>query len=192
VQIQNSQSTKSGQCQLSRRRFLSGLVSAAGLLIASPVFAAIAPSASRTLAFRHTHTGERARVTYWRDGKYEPENLEILNHLMRDHRNGEQVEMDRDLLDILYALQQRMGSESGEFEIISAYRSPTTNEMLRSKSSGVARRSLHMQGKAIDIRLCNCDLKALRANALALKAGGVGYYPKSGFIHVDTGRVRSW
>jgi uncharacterized protein YcbK (DUF882 family) len=177
---------------MSRRRFLTGLASAAGLVMTSPVIAAIAPSESRSLTFRHTHTGERERVTYWKDGEYLPDNLEILNHLMRDHRSGKQTQMDRKLLDMLYALQQRVGVDSGEFEIISAYRSPATNEMLRGKSSGVAKGSLHMQGKAIDIRLCDCDLKSLRNNALALKAGGVGYYPKSGFIHVDTGRVRFW
>ena len=188
----DSESTFSGQQSISRRRFLSGLASAAGLLITSPVIAAISPMEERTLASRHTHTGEKERVTYWRDGEYLTNNLEAIDHLMRDHRSGERIEMDRELLDMLYALQRRVGMESGEFEIISAYRSPVTNEMLRGKSNGVAKRSLHMQGKAIDIRLCGCDLKTLRNNAIALKAGGVGYYPKSGFIHVDTGRVRSW
>lgn len=99
--------------------------------------------------------------------------------------------MDRALLDMLYGLQQGIGGE-GEFEIISAYRSPKTNQMLRTKSGGVAKRSLHMQGRAIDVRLCGCDLKTLRDQALAMKAGGVGYYPKSNFIHIDTGRFRSW
>jgi uncharacterized protein YcbK (DUF882 family) len=99
--------------------------------------------------------------------------------------------MDRALLEMLYQLQQSTGVE-GEFEIISAYRSPKTNTMLRSKSGGVAKRSLHMQGKAIDVRLCGCDLKTLRDSAITLQAGGVGYYPKSNFIHVDTGRFRYW
>jgi uncharacterized protein YcbK (DUF882 family) len=99
--------------------------------------------------------------------------------------------MDRVLLDMLYRLQQTAGVR-GEFEIISAYRSPKTNEMLRKKGGGVAKRSLHMQGRAIDIRLCGYDLKRLRDHAVALKAGGVGYYPKSNFIHLDTGRFRYW
>jgi uncharacterized protein YcbK (DUF882 family) len=155
------------------------------------VLAAVTPSAKRVLAFYHTHTGERAEITYWRDGEYLAENLQAINRLLRDHRTGEQTEMDRALLDTLYALQLSLG-EPGEFEIISAYRSPKTNEMLRHKSGGVAKRSLHMQGKAIDIRVCSCDLAKLHKTAISLKAGGVGYYPKSNFIHVDTGRVRYW
>ena len=99
--------------------------------------------------------------------------------------------MDQGLLDTLYALNLSL-CEPGEFEIISAYRSPKTNAMLAGKSGGVAKRSLHMQGKAIDIRVRGCNLKQLREKAVALKAGGVGYYPKSDFIHVDTGRVRYW
>ncbi len=176
---------------ISRRAFITGLASTAGLLAVSPVLAAVAPSLQRTLSFHHTHTGERAEITYWRDGEYLAENLKALDHLLRDHRTGEQAHIDPDLLDTLYALQLKLG-EPGEVEIISAYRSPKTNEMLRSKSGGVAKRSLHMQGRAIDIRVCGCDLKRLRKTALSLKAGGVGYYPKSNFIHVDTGRVRYW
>lgn len=176
---------------LSRRQFLTGLTSVAGLLITSPVLAAIAPLQERALAFHHTHTGEREQITYWRDGEYLPERIDALNHLLRDHRTGEQTQMDVGLLDVLYALNLKMG-EPGEFQIISAYRSPKTNDLLRSKSSGVAKRSLHMQGKAIDIRLCGCELNRLRKTAVSLKAGGVGYYPKSNFIHVDTGRVRYW
>lgn len=156
----------------------------------SPLLA-LAADEQRTLAFRHTHTGERETVTYWRDGAYQVDSLQILDHLLRDHRTGESTRMDRALLDMLYQLQQAVGTQ-GEFEIISAYRSPKTNKMLRNKSGGVAKRSLHMQGRAIDIRLCGCDLKTLRDRAVAMKAGGVGYYPKSNFIHLDTGRFRSW
>jgi uncharacterized protein YcbK (DUF882 family) len=176
---------------LSRRGFISGLVSAAGLLAASPVVASVVPSVQRSLAFYHTHTGERAEIVYWRDGEYLTDQLHALNWLLRDHRTGEQTQMDRSLLDLLYALKLSLG-EPGEFEIISAYRSPKTNQMLQSNTSGVAKRSLHMQGKAIDIRICSCDLERLRRCAVSLKAGGVGYYPKSNFIHVDTGRVRYW
>ncbi|MEJ2695000.1 MAG: DUF882 domain-containing protein [Candidatus Thiodiazotropha sp.] len=178
------------QC-LSRRGFISGLASAVGLLAVSPVVASVVPAVQRALTFYHTHTGERAEIVYWRDGEYLADRLQALDHLLRDHRTGEQTQMDRGLLDLLYTLQLSLG-EPGEFEIISAYRSPKTNQMLRSNSPGVAKRSLHMQGKAIDIRLCSCDLKRLRSCALSLKAGGVGYYPKSNFIHVDTGRVRYW
>lgn len=158
--------------------------------MSSPLLA-LAAGENRTLAFRHTHTGERETVTYWRDGEYQVDSLQILDRLLRDHRTGESTRMDRALLDMLYQLQQAVGA-SGEFEIISAYRSPKTNEMLRNKSGRVAKRSLHMQGRAIDIRLCGCDLKTLRNRAVAMEAGGVGYYPKSNFIHLDTGRFRSW
>jgi len=176
---------------LSRRHFLTTCASVAGLLISSPVLAIVAPSPQRSLSFRHTHTGERQTIRYWQDGEYLPEGLEAANHLLRDHRTGEVTQMDKGLLDILYALQLTTG-EQGEFQIISGYRSPKTNEMLRSKTGGVAKRSLHMQGKAIDVRFCACDLKRLRDKAVSLKAGGVGYYPNSNFIHVDTGRVRTW
>lgn len=176
---------------LERRGFIAGLASALCLIAASPALAALTPSPRRSLAFYHTHTGERAQITYWRDGDYLAEPLQALNHLLRDHRTGEQTAMDRDLFDALYALQLNLG-EAGEFEIISAYRSPGTNAMLRNKSGGVAKRSLHMRGQAIDIRLRGCALRRLHRAAVALKAGGVGYYPKSDFIHLDTGRVRYW
>ncbi|MES9992859.1 MAG: DUF882 domain-containing protein [Candidatus Thiodiazotropha sp.] len=176
---------------LSRRRFLCGCASVGGMLLASPLLAGLSNDNIRTLAFRHTHTGESKRVTYWRDGEYLEENLRILDHLLRDHRSGESISMDRGLLDMLYGLQQGIGAD-GEFEIISAYRSPKTNNMLRNKSNGVAKRSLHMQGRAIDVRLCGCDLKELKNRAIAMQAGGVGYYPKSNFIHLDTGRFRYW
>lgn len=176
---------------LDRRNFITGLSSAVCLLAATPALAAVTPVPRRTLAFCHTHTGEREEITYWRDGEYIAGKLQALNHLLRDHRSGEQTTMDRNLLDTLYALQLSLG-EPGEFEIISAYRSPHTNKMLRNKSGGVAKRSLHMQGRAIDIRLRGCELKRLHRTAISLKAGGVGYYPKSDFIHLDTGRVRYW
>ena len=176
---------------LSRRAFLGGCLSIGGVLATSPLLAAISRNDHRTLAFRHTHTGEKQQITYWRDGAYQAESLEVLNHLFRDHRTGEVAGIDTALLDLLYALQLKV-DVTGEYEIISAYRSPKTNTMLRSNSGGVAKRSLHMQGRAIDVRLCGCDLAHLRKTAVSLKAGGVGFYPKSDFIHLDTGRVRYW
>ncbi|MGD8907996.1 MAG: DUF882 domain-containing protein [Chromatiales bacterium] len=191
--MQSDYEIQSGGTFISRRGFICGFASAFGLLAASPVLAAVTPSPQRSLAFHHTHTGERAKITYWRDGDYLAEGLRAINRLLRDHRTGEQAEMDRGLIDTLYALSLRL-CEPGEFQIISAYRSPKTNDMLRrkSKSGGVAKRSLHMLGRAIDIRVADCGLKQLRETAVSLKAGGVGYYPKSNFIHVDTGRVRYW
>lgn len=176
---------------ISRRKFLAGCAAFTGSLITPSVFASVSSHPERQLAFRHLHTGERGKITYWAEGDYLAESLKEINHLLRDHRSGDSARMDRQLLDLLYSLQTQLGKQ-GEFQIISAYRSPKTNEMLRSKSGGVAKRSLHMQGKAMDIRFPGTELKTLRKAAIALKSGGVGYYPKSNFIHVDVGRARYW
>ncbi len=176
---------------INRRRFLAGCTAFAGSVIAPAAFASITKLPERQLAFHHLHTGEKVKLTYWAEGKYLPDSLQEINHLLRDHRTGDTAQIDRQLMDLLFNLQTRLESQ-GEFQIISAYRSPKTNRMLRSKSSGVAKKSFHMQGKAMDIRLSGADLKHLRRAALALKSGGVGYYPKSNFIHVDTGPVRHW
>ena len=111
--------------------------------------------------------------------------------MLRDHRSDELTAMDPSLLDLLYNLQQKTQGH-GPFHVISGYRSPSTNNKLRKNSKGVAKKSLHMQGRAIDIRLPGSELKTLQHAALSLQAGGVGYYPKSNFIHLDTGRVRFW
>jgi len=174
-----------------RRRFIQTLLGT-GAVLATPVLqASLQRAPERSLAFRNLHTGETLRSTYWARGGYLKDELKGVNQVLRDHRSGEVYPMDPKLLDLLYLLQQTTGI-SGAFHIISGYRSPKTNQKLRTKSSGVAKRSLHMQGKAIDIRLPGCELKQLRDAALSLKAGGVGYYAKSDFIHVDTGRVRRW
>jgi uncharacterized protein YcbK (DUF882 family) len=154
-------------------------------------YASIVRQSERRLTLRNLHTGEQARITYWAEGNYLNESLQEINQLLRDHRTGDIAQMDRELLDLLYRLQHRLENKN-EFEVISGYRSPKTNAMLRSKSNGVAKKSLHMQGKAIDIRLPGTSLKQLRKAAVTLKSGGVGYYPNSNFIHVDTGRVRYW
>lgn len=174
-----------------RRRFIQTLLGT-GAVLATPVLqASLQRAPERSLAFRNLHTGETLRSTYWAQGAYLKDELKGVNQLLRDHRSGEVYPMDPKLLDLLYVLQQTTGI-SGAFHVISGYRSPQTNQKLRTKSGGVAKRSLHMQGKAIDIRLPGCELKQLREAALSLKAGGVGYYAKSDFIHVDTGRVRRW
>jgi len=145
----------------------------------------------RTLKFYHTHTGETLKVVYFRQGKYDHDALDQLKVFMADWRNGKQHNLDPELMYVLWQLQQVTGS-SDTWEVISAYRSPETNDMLRSKSSGVARKSQHLLGTAIDVRLRGMDTKVLRDSARQLKLGGVGYYAKSNFIHVDTGRVRYW
>ena len=175
----------------SRRDFLRIGSGVAAVLMLPAGLARAASHTERSLSFYNTHTGEQLKTCYWAEGGYVPEGIRDINHILRDHRTGDIYDMDQGLLDLLYLLQERVESQQ-TFQIISGYRSPKTNAMLNSKSKGVAKRSYHMQGKAIDIRLNGCDLKQLHKAALSLKAGGVGYYPSSDFIHVDVGRVRRW
>jgi len=175
----------------SRRNFLKYSVGIGGLLATPAAFAQIASGSERQLQFYNLHTGESINATYWADGNYIPEQLSAIDHLLRDFRTDQRITMDRELYDLLYVLQQKVGG-SGAFHVISGYRSPKTNDMLNRTTSGVAKRSLHTRGKAIDIRMPGTDLKHLRQAALNLHAGGVGYYPNSNFIHVDTGRPRFW
>ena len=147
----------------------------------------------RELTFYHTHTGKRLNVVYWQDGDYVDAALEEINTFLSDFRTGHRVEMDPALLDVIYDVRESLGS-TGTYQIISAYRSPETNEMLRNRSasSGVARKSQHVLGKAIDVRLEGVRTAELRDAAIRLQRGGVGYYEKSDFVHMDTGRVRRW
>jgi uncharacterized protein YcbK (DUF882 family) len=146
---------------------------------------------ARTLKFYHTHTGDELEVTYHENGHYQPEAMNELKVFLADWRNGKQHDIDPGVLDILWEIQRVTGNHD-TFEVISAYRSMETNRYLRSKSKGVAQNSQHLQGRAIDVRLRGLETSKLRDTALALKLGGVGYYEKSDFVHVDTGRVRRW
>ena len=175
----------------SRRRFLQTLFGTTATLAVPSLWASVHRSPERSLSFKNLHTGESVKATFWVEGSYLKDELRAVNRVLRDHRSGDVHPMDPKLLDTLYLLQQAVGV-NGSFHIISGYRSPATNSKLRASSTGVAKKSLHMQGKAVDIRLPGCQLKHLRDAALALKAGGVGYYAQSNFIHVDTGRVRRW
>lgn len=147
----------------------------------------------RELSFYHTHTGKRLNVVYWQDGGYVDAALEEINSLLSDFRTGDRVEMDPKLLDLIWDVRESLGS-GGTYQIISAYRSPKTNEMLRNRSasSGVAKKSQHILGKAIDVRLEGVATAELRDAAIRLQRGGVGYYEASDFVHMDTGRVRRW
>ena len=145
----------------------------------------------RRLSFYHTHTQKTLDITYEVGGEYSDSALDEINEFLADFRTGDQILMDRDLLDLIYDVRASLGSEDA-FEVISAYRSPKTNEMLRSTSGGVAKKSQHLLGKAIDVRLRGVPTEALRDAALALQRGGVGYYEESDFVHMDTGRVRRW
>jgi uncharacterized protein YcbK (DUF882 family) len=146
---------------------------------------------NRTLKFYHTHTGKVLEVAYYQRGEYDPAALAMIRVFLADWRDGKQQDLDPELMDILWRIQRVTGN-ADTWEVISAYRSPQTNEMLRSRSSGVAKKSQHLVGNAIDVRLRGLDLEVLRDTARNLKLGGVGYYPGSDFVHVDTGRVRYW
>jgi uncharacterized protein YcbK (DUF882 family) len=149
-------------------------------------------SDARRLQFYQTHSEERLRVTYKKGGRYVPEALEKINYIMRDYRTGRVYPIDPKLLDFLYDLLSAVNNH-GEVHIISGYRSAKTNNKLHEKDKqGVSRKSLHMQGRALDFRLPGTDTKKLRDMAFAMKRGGVGYYPVSDFIQIDTGRVRFW
>jgi uncharacterized protein YcbK (DUF882 family) len=147
---------------------------------------------SHRLRLYNTHTDERVAVVYRHGETYLPEGLRRLERHLRDHRTGDVHAFDPELFDLLEALAAAVGRPGGEFHVISGYRSPRTNEMLRRRTTGVAKRSLHMQAQAIDVRMPGVDTATLRDAALDLARGGVGYYADSDFIHVDTGRVRRW
>ncbi len=160
-----------------------------GLIRVPRIFAAVEPA--RSLSFHHVNTGERLTSEYFAGGKYLPGALHDVNHVLRDWRTNQVHPIDPELLDLLADLHQASGSRV-PFEVICGYRSPATNKMLADRSKNVSPKSLHLQGKAIDIRFGDVSLDRLRDTALKLGRGGVGYYPESNFVHVDTGHVRAW
>jgi uncharacterized protein YcbK (DUF882 family) len=178
---------------LARRRFVCAL--GAGALFSTCASVRARETAkvreSRTLAFDNLHTAEKINVEYYAHGAYVSQALASVNHLLRDFRTGDIGLIDVALLDVLHRLAVLTASRR-PFQIISGYRSPATNEALRQHSSGVASGSLHTLGQAIDIRLADVPLQTLRDAARSMRSGGVGYYPRSNFVHVDTGRVRTW
>jgi uncharacterized protein YcbK (DUF882 family) len=157
-----------------------------------PVWAETLSAEEGHLRLYHTHTGERLDVTYRRGSTYLPDALSKLDGFLRDHRTGAIHHFDPRLFDLLSTLTAATGHPEGEIYIICGYRTPWSNEFLRTHTSGVAKHSLHMEAEAIDIRLPGVKTSHLRDTALALGRGGVGYYPRSDFIHVDLGRVRRW
>lgn len=154
--------------------------------------AAIMPQpAAKSLTFLNLHTGERLQSTYWEGGSYIDEACAEIDVVLRDFRTGDVAPIDRSLFDLLHTLHRRLDADT-PFHVISGYRSPKTNAVLAARNGGVAKKSLHMRGMAIDIRLPGRELTDLRHAALNLKRGGVGFYPRSDFVHVDVGRVRFW
>lgn len=179
-----------------RRKFLKGL--AYGTVAASmPGFTGIAKASTnwlqrpRELAFYNLHTEEKLSLTYFEGGQYITDAVKELNYLLRDHRSDDVYSMDLELYDLLYDLQSMLGGNK-TLQVISGYRSPSTNAMLKRQSSGVAKKSLHMLGQAIDIRIEGVDSRVVQKASIAMKRGGVGYYRQSDFVHVDTGGVRKW
>lgn len=148
-------------------------------------------ASGRHLSLVNMHTGESLAVTYWRGGGHVPAACRRISRLLRDHRTGEVAPISTDLFDLLHALRRRLATDA-PFHVVSGYRSPETNAMLARASGRVARRSLHMEGLAIDVRVPGCAIERLHAEAVALRRGGVGLYRKSKFIHVDVGPVRYW
>jgi uncharacterized protein YcbK (DUF882 family) len=178
---------------LSRRGvlFFGVAAGASSLLPQSAAEAALHGKVERAIALHNVHTGESLKTTYWAEGRYQPAALKAVNHLLRDHYSGKVHLMDPRVIDLLCALNHRIGAKK-PFQVISGYRSPGTNAWLAAHSDGVAQHSLHMEGKAIDIRLEGASIGNLGKAARSLRAGGVGQYPESGFVHVDVGRVRHW
>lgn len=179
---------------VTRRNLLKmGLMAAVPALIPSAAMAAyrVIPKRSRTLSFYNLHTGESLKTTYFAKGEYIPGALHEINHILRDWRQDEVKSIDPALLDLLAGIRHRLDT-SQPFQIISGYRTPKTNAMLHFASEGVAVHSLHLDGKAIDICVEGRSLKNVRRAAISMFGGGVGYYPRTGFVHVDTGRIRFW
>lgn len=179
-----------------RRRFLArGMQLAAAAALPAGARAAMTPPearGTRSLAFFHTHTQERIELVYAADDAYLPQALGSLNRFLRDHYSGEVGIIDPQLFDLLHRVRRELGSAQS-FDVISGYRCPATNDRLRNtRGGGVAQRSLHMDGRAIDVRLPGVALADLRDAALSLRSGGVGCYLRENFVHIDTGRVRSW
>lgn len=176
----------------SRRGFLGqGLAGSLALALAAPARAADTPAARR-LRFYNTHTAEKLDITYFEQGVYHDGALAEIDFILRDFRANEAAPMARGVIDLVHDLTLALESDA-PVHIISGYRSSKTNDLLRrTGGGGVAKRSLHMDGMAIDLRVPGRDLARVRAAALALARGGVGYYPGDGFVHVDTGRVRRW
>lgn len=186
---------------ISRRDVLkfSGYAALGSLLVPAPVSQAMAgvygsgqvKSGTREVVFRNTHTGESFSGVYRVGNKYLPDAFDRINYVLRDFRTGDVFPIDPRLIDIIYTVHQMTGRKE-PYEIISGYRSPKTNSMLRRASTGVAKKSLHMSGQAIDVRIPGFSTTRIRDLACSLGAGGVGYYAKSDFVHMDTGDVRVW
>lgn len=197
----NSKLNGDKACSTTRRNFLGLGALAIGAAAASSIVPSTASAAifsrgsqfdgARKITFRNSHTGETFSGVYRVGDKYLPDAFDRINIVLRDFRSNELFPIDPRVIDIIYSVHELSGH--GEpYEVLSGYRCPKTNAGLRSHSEGVAKNSLHMTGQAIDLRMPNYDTKQIKKLAVSLKAGGVGYYPKSNFVHMDSGDVRTW
>lgn len=181
----------------SRRRFLRQLACGTLLAVRAPGMASAAARhiyglrSHKAIALENIHTGDKLNVVYFEQGRFVPGALAEISYLFRDYYTGDIHPIDPVLLDQLHDVRNSLGVNK-PFQVISGYRSPHTNAMLRKESHGVAKHSLHMQGKAIDIRIHGVATRHIKNAAVALRRGGVGYYPKTDFVHLDTGGVRVW
>ncbi len=186
-------SISDNQIEIARRRFIKGV----SCTIAAAAFPGLSNAtikykhSFKNLAFENLHTGETLAVTYFENGHYVNGALNEMNHLLRDHRSGDIFAIDPSLFDLLFELQRHLGVRQ-PIQVISGYRSPATNALLQKQTTGVATKSLHMLGMAIDIRMEHVESKIVKDAAIAMQRGGVGYYPESDFVHIDTGNVRYW
>lgn len=182
-----------------RRKLMQVGLMAAGLVLAKPSLVLAHhhgkkhahPHRMKELSFYNLHTDEKLRVTYFKNGGYDKSALAKIHHILRDFRTGDVHPISANLIDLMHDLQGKLRTDK-TIEIISGYRSPQTNNMLAGQSGGVAKKSYHTRGLATDIRMPGVSLRKLKTTALFMKRGGVGYYPKSNFVHVDVGPVRRW
>ncbi|HEU5046501.1 MAG TPA: DUF882 domain-containing protein [Rickettsiales bacterium] len=180
---------------LTRRSLLkAGFALATSSVMPSSVMAAVhafAEEEKRSLHFYNVHTGESLKTVYWEQGVYVSDAMKDIAYIMRDYRSNDMIDIDPHLLDVIALLHKNLDSRK-PFDVISGYRTPRTNAYLHKHTGGVNPNSLHMQGKAIDIRLDDCRLRQVRDMATSMHKGGVGYYPGSDFVHIDTGPVKHW
>ena len=177
--------------RITRRTVIALSLVALGITASVTPPEAVRAADARQLSFYHTHTRLSLDVVYYANGEYVDSALDDINRFLKDFRTRDLSHINPELLDLLHDVRNELGSKQ-PYEVISAYRSPQTNEMLRATTSGVARKSHHLKGNAIDVRLRGVRTSALRETALRMERGGVGYYPKSDFVHMDMGPVRQW
>ncbi|PHS25764.1 MAG: hypothetical protein COA83_04950 [Methylophaga sp.] len=187
----NLQQQTSINIPTSRRRFLQFGIGLTASLATPSLFANTLKQPERKLALLNLHTGESVDATYWAEGEYQANELAAINSVLRDHRTGDVEAIDQNLIELLNLLHSKVDSNQA-FHVISGYRSPKSNAVLRQNSNGVAKKSFHMKGMAIDVRLPKCQLATLHKAAVSMQAGGIGKYSNSDFLHIDTGHVRQW